>query len=318
MLTTSLNTAASPGCRDGSSLLRRALIPVAVAPSKIRRATAALAGVIGMGGAGLAHADDNSLQPTVLGTQLQGGSAQPLDSPAAASPYREESWILGGANLRSGPATSYGSLGYLTDAMHVHMKCWLDTQPVSPPQSNFTSGRWFLVDTLALGGSVGYVHSSFVANQIETPPCPTTTAPSPTAPMPTAAESAVAWAQRYADNGDTSYNDLCLTFVGDAYTQAKVDYRSQIDYAIDSNTYPVDIWSHFIRGTTGTDTAPPRGSWVFWASATGDRTLSHVALSLGDGRLASTSDGVEGRGTHYETLEQHAYAHYLGWWLPTA
>ncbi len=252
MLTTSLNTAASPGCPDGSPPLRRPLTPVAVAPSKIRRATAAaaLAGVIGMGGAGLAHADDSSLQPTVSGTQLQGGSAQPLDSPSAASPYREESWISGGANLRSGPATSYRSLGYLTDATRLHMKCYLDAQPVSPPQSNYTSARWFLVDTLALGGSVGYVHSSFVANQTETPPCPTTTAPSPTAPMPTAAESAVAWAQPYADNRDTSYNDLCLTFVGAAYTQAKVDYRSQIDYAIDSTP---------IRRTSGaTSSGGPR------------------------------------------------------------
>jgi hypothetical protein len=47
--------------------------------------------------------------------------------------------------------------------------------------------------------------------------------------------------------------------------------------------------------------------------ATGDRKLSPVALSLGDGRLVSTSDRVQGAGTDYETLDQHAYAHYLEW-----
>lgn len=137
----------------------------------------------------------------------------------------------------------------------------------------------------------------------------------PQASAATQAENAaVAWAKPYADAHNTSYNGLCLTFVFNAYSAAGVTLRNWVNVSIGSNTYPVDIWGHFTHGSTGTGT-PPFGALVFWKAANGDRTLSHVALSLGAGNLVSTSDVVADY-THYETMSQHSGAIYLGWWLP--
>jgi cell wall-associated NlpC family hydrolase len=133
--------------------------------------------------------------------------------------------------------------------------------------------------------------------------------------MGTAAEkAAVAWAQARADAHETSYNLRCLAFVFDSYEKTGTPLRPKVNYSINTNTYPVDIWGRFVQGSTGQGT-PPYGALVFWKASNGDRTLSHVALSLGGGNLISTSDGVAGY-THYETLGQHSWAIYLGWWLP--
>jgi hypothetical protein len=131
----------------------------------------------------------------------------------------------------------------------------------------------------------------------------------------TAAENAaIAWAHPYADAQNTSYNGLCLSFVFNAYAAAGINLRNWVGVSIGENTYPADIWGHFTHGTTGQG-VPPLGALVFWNAANGDRTNSHVALSTGGGNLISTSDGIAGH-THYETIGQHAYAIYLGWWLP--
>jgi hypothetical protein len=41
----------------------------------------------------------------------------------------------------------------------------------------------------------------------------------------------------------------------------------------------------------------------------------HAPVSVGGGRTVSTSDAVAPN-VHYETIAQHRYANYLGWWLP--
>jgi hypothetical protein len=136
-----------------------------------------------------------------------------------------------------------------------------------------------------------------------------------TANAATAAQNgAVSWARSYADRHDTSYNGLCLSFVFNAYSAAGINLRSWVTVPIGSNTYPADIWGHFNHGTTGGGT-PPFGALVFWRPQNGDRTNSHVALSIGDGNLISTSDGVANY-THYESMAAHSYAVYQGWWLP--
>jgi len=129
-----------------------------------------------------------------------------------------------------------------------------------------------------------------------------------------AQSGAVSWARPYADRHDTSYNGLCLSFVFNAYSAAGISLRPWVTVPIGYNTYPADIWGHFNHGTTGGGT-PPFGALVFWRPQNGDRTNSHVALSLGDGNLVSTSDGVANY-THYETMAAHSYAVYQGWWLP--
>jgi cell wall-associated NlpC family hydrolase len=141
-------------------------------------------------------------------------------------------------------------------------------------------------------------------------------APAGVAQAGTGADNEVSWAQSQQATNPAGYDGACLAFVGDAANAAGIDFRSQIDTPIGGDTYPDDLLGHFAGGTWGTDATPPRGSWVFWSSTTGDRTLSHVALSLGDGTVVSTSDSVAS-GIHVESMGDHAYATYDGYWLPS-
>ena len=137
-------------------------------------------------------------------------------------------------------------------------------------------------------------------------------------PIVTPAEqTAVAWASSFLG---TAYDSgLCLTFVFAAWSAAGVNLRDWVNVPIGSNTYPVDIWGHFTHGTTGTGMDPPVGSLVFFASRSGDVSLSHVAISVGGGEMISTTDAINESVVHYETVAAHAaYANYLGWWLPDA
>jgi hypothetical protein len=131
----------------------------------------------------------------------------------------------------------------------------------------------------------------------------------------TGADNEVSWAQNQQATNPTGYPDLCLEFVGDAANAAGIDFRSQIDTPIGGDTYPDDLLGHFAGGTWGTDAVPPKGAWVFWSSTTGEEDLSHVALSLGDGTVLSTSDSVAS-GIHQESMGDHSYAIYDGYWLP--
>jgi uncharacterized protein YraI len=144
-----------------------------------------------------------------------------------------------------------------------------------------------------------------------------TTAPgpaSPSAPGPTRAEQqAIGWARAFANGHSRAYDGLCLTFVFKAYAVAGVNLRPWVT-SIGANTYPQDIWGHFRHGATGNGT-PPAGALVFFRASNGNRTLSHVTLSIGGGGMISTADRVANY-VHYESLAQHRYAVYLGWWLP--
>jgi hypothetical protein len=132
-----------------------------------------------------------------------------------------------------------------------------------------------------------------------------------------AEQAAINWARARADRRDGGYSGLCLAAVFDAWSSAGVNLRPWVTVAIGSNTYPADVWGRFARGRTGQGVAPP-GALVFFASPSGDRTLSHVTLAVdGNGTMVSTTDSVA-RGFHYETLAQHSYARELGWWLPDA
>jgi ribosomal protein L27 len=115
----------------------------------------------------------------------------------------------------------------------------------------------------------------------------------------------------------------CLAFVINAHTLG-ADYpiRNDISVTIGSDTYPAQVWGHFLTGTTGSGNSPPAGALVFWDS-TGGIADSHVAISVGNGNLVSTNvdqPSVPGyNGIHYETMTQFAansWNIYKGWWLP--
>ncbi|MEU9982836.1 SH3 domain-containing protein [Streptomyces sp. NPDC050856] len=74
----------------------------------------------------------------------------------------------GGANVRTCPNTGCASLGYLSNGSGVSMLCWVDSQWVYPPSSNYASNRWFKVNSAK---GQGYVHSSLVAGQTSVGRC---------------------------------------------------------------------------------------------------------------------------------------------------
>lgn len=70
----------------------------------------------------------------------------------------------GGAWWRAAPNLNGQKMNYLWNGTAVHMYCWTTGQTVSPPDSNYTSDRWFKVGLATVSGQY-YVHSSLVARQ---------------------------------------------------------------------------------------------------------------------------------------------------------
>jgi hypothetical protein len=70
----------------------------------------------------------------------------------------------GGAWWRAAPNHNGQKMNYLWNGTAVHMYCWTTGQSVSPPDSNYTSDRWFKVGLATVSGQY-YVHSSLVAKQ---------------------------------------------------------------------------------------------------------------------------------------------------------
>jgi uncharacterized protein YraI len=248
-----------------------------------------------------------------VGSALEVSSANAMSAPIQ---------ITQDVNLRGGPSAATARVGGIYAGASPDFHCWTQGQNIGGVDV------WFNV---TYNGATGfyasyYDNSSYATDAQITPKygipqCGAAAPPQPAPPQPvsngiTAAENAViAWARPYANAHNTSYNGLCLTFVFRAYAAAGVNLRQWVNVPIGSNTYPSDVWGHFVHGHTGGGT-PPAGALVFYGSRYG-RTYSHVALSLGGGSLISTSDSVA-HYTHYETTAQHSYAIYLGWWLPDA
>jgi hypothetical protein len=124
---------------------------------RVRRALAAAAAAA----AGLA----------VLGVTSDSASAAPV-RPAGTidGGYSLIASNSGGANLRAAATTNSASYEYIPNGVEVLMLCWTSGQTVSPPNSNYTSNRWFRVEP-AYDFTIGYVHSSLVTYQATVPAC---------------------------------------------------------------------------------------------------------------------------------------------------
>ena len=133
---------------------------------------------------------------------------------------------------------------------------------------------------------------------------------------------AVNWAVEQI--GSTSYGNLCLTFVYDAYQNgAGINLRNDTTgVTYNSDTDPQDVWGHTVTGTTGSDNDPPYGALVFFNAKAGynPEDYSHVAIMGAGGEMISTNDAFNESNVHYETLAQEqgsgSYSTYVGWWLP--
>lgn len=208
-------------------------------------------------------------------------------------------------NVRPGPSTGSGNpLTVMPAGTSPDFNCWTQGQNIGGVNV------WFSVN---YHGVTGYYASYYDNSSYSTDSQITSKYGIPNCGHKTPAQNAANWAAAHV--GQNYDSGLCLTFVFQAWAAAGVNLRNYVTVPINGNTYPVNIWKHFNTGTTGGGSTPPVGALVFYANKQGDRTLSHVAISVGGGRTVSTSDGVASN-VHYETIAQHSYANYLGWWLP--
>jgi cell wall-associated NlpC family hydrolase len=222
--------------------------------------------------------------------------------PAAAmsAPIQTTAYV----NVRPGPSVSSGSpLAVMPPGTSPDFNCWTQGQNIGGVDV------WFSINYHGVTGyyasyydNSSYSTDSQITSKYGIPHCGSA-----------AAQNAANWAAAHV--GQNYDNGLCLAFVFQAWAAAGVNLRNYVTVPINGNTYPVDIWKHFNTGTIGGGSQPPVGALVFYANKQGNRTLSHVAISVGGGRTVSTSDGVAPN-VHYEAIAQHSYANYLGWWLP--
>lgn len=233
-----------------------------------------------------------------------GGLAAVTASPALAIsvPIKTTTYV----NIRPGTSTSSGNpLAVMPPGTSPDFHCWAVGQNINGVNV------WFNV---TYNGVTGY-YASYYDNSSYSTDSQITSKYGIPACSPggsSAAQTAAHWAAGYV--GTNADSGLCLTFVFQAWAAAGVNLRNDVTVPINGNTYPIDIWNHFNQGQTGTSTSPPVGALVFYGTPS-DRTDSHITISVGGGETVSTSDAVAS-GVHYETIAQHNYATYDGWWLP--
>lgn len=94
---------------------------------------------------------------------------------------------------------------------------------------------------------------------------------------PRTSEQAVAWAlSQVGVSRDAGY---CLRFVDLAYGRTSGPASAYL------------VWTGSPASLHRTSGTPPRGALVLWSSAIG-RGHGHIAISLGDGRMVSTTSGA--------------------------
>jgi len=114
---------------------------------------------------------------------------------------------------------------------------------------------------------------------------------------PRSSASAIRWAlSQVGVHRDSGY---CLRFVDLAFGRTSGPASAHL------------VWTQSPAHLHHTDTVPPAGALVVWSSAIGDGH-GHIAVSLGDGRMVSTTGGP------VSVLPIRGFADdaYLGWMPP--
>ena len=114
---------------------------------------------------------------------------------------------------------------------------------------------------------------------------------------PRTADGAVQWAlSQVGVNRDSGF---CLRFVNLAFGRASGPPSAFL------------VWTRSPPALHHTSGVPPRGAVVVWSSAIGGGH-GHIAISLGDGRMVSTTEGP----VSVVPIAGFADAAYLGWMPP--
>ncbi|WP_426503400.1 hypothetical protein ACPPVO_37985 [Dactylosporangium sp. McL0621] len=171
--------------------------------------------------------------------------------------------------VRSGPGTSYDSWRTVADGAGVTLLCQTSGESVTG-----TYGTTKLWDLLSNGGMVSdaYIYTGSDGQVVNN--CTYVGDEPASKKNPRAANGAINWAfQRY---GSSAYENMCLSFVAQAYGWGGSGWNTaEIGGDWES--------SHGYLHTTG---IPPRGALTWYHNSTGQ---GHVAISLGEGKVVSTS-----------------------------
>lgn len=215
--------------------------------------------------------------------------------------------VEAGVNLRPCVSLSNGNcapVGVTDGGTLYKMRCWRDGTSVT---GNYTSQRWLLVSLR--NGQEGYVHSSYVTNQVGTPSCSTL-------PYVRAADFAISLiGQTYASStvaGDYTAGDWapgpygewsgdCAKLTGSSFTRgAGVGYRR--GNAIDQyNGYRND--GKIYGGI------PRYGDPVFYNIAA---PYGHTAIYIGGLTIVSTQ-GMDHANLPIAKRGLYSFSSYLGW-----
>jgi cell wall-associated NlpC family hydrolase len=114
---------------------------------------------------------------------------------------------------------------------------------------------------------------------------------------PRSADDAVTWA--LSQVGVVRDSGYCLRFVNHAYGR----------YSGPPSAYLV--WTQAPPALRQTSGVPPRGAVVVWSNAIG-RGHGHIAISLGDGRMVSTTEGA----VSILPVRGYSDSAYYGWMPP--
>lgn len=114
---------------------------------------------------------------------------------------------------------------------------------------------------------------------------------------PRTADQAVAWALGHV--GVVRDSGYCLRFVDTAFGRASGPPSAFL------------VWTQSPTALHHTAGVPPRGAVVVWSSAIGDGH-GHIAISLGDGRMVSTT----GSAVSVLPIRGFADSAYYGWMPP--
>lgn len=219
-----------------------------------------------------------------------------------------------GAYVRPCPVASAACapIGSVASGTGVTMQCWRDGGWAT---GNYASNRWFWI---VAGATRGFVHSSFVVNQVSTPLCPTDRGP--TAPVaPAGAQRALDWAvahngtyaptaaEKFGNNTDR-WSGWCALFAYDAHKIGNSSGTVVTGNAIDMlNTYRT-------RGMLHPTGVAPAGALLFWGAIPGN-AYGHVAIATTDGKAIGTR-GFASQYLPIAVYEINSVTNYAGWVLP--
>jgi uncharacterized protein YraI len=169
-------------------------------------------------------------------------------------------------NVRSGPSSSWDAWRTVADGTHVTILC----QEIGSQETG-TYGTSKLWDMLAMGGFVSDTYVFTGSDGRVADDCNYVGAPPHSNPR--GSNGAINWAFNHI--GSAAYEGLCLHFVALAYGYSHAGWAT----AEIGGDY---IASHGLMRSG----VPPRGALVWYHNSSGD---GHVALSLGEGKVISTS-----------------------------